>query len=54
MCPDDLEVLAYLAQSTLTCGDNREARTCAEKVLDKVGVKAARENFARDVPIDKT
>ena len=36
MGPDNLDILASLAQSLLQCGNHEEAQKCAEMVLVKV------------------
>ena len=36
MAPDNLDILASLAQSLLQCGNHEEAQKCAEMVLVKV------------------
>ena len=34
--PDDLEILSFLGEASLSCGDSTAARTYAESVLEKV------------------
>ena len=36
MAPENLDILASLAQSLLQCGNHEEAQKCAEMVLVKV------------------
>ena len=34
--PDDLEILSFLGEASLCCGDSTAARSYAESVLEKV------------------
>ena len=34
--PDDLEILSFLGEASLSCGDSTAARSYAESVLEKV------------------
>ena len=36
--PDDLEILSFLGEASLSCGDSTAARSYAESVLEKVHI----------------
>ena len=36
--PDDLEILSFLGEASLSCGDSRAAMGYAESVLEKVKI----------------
>ena len=48
--PDDLEILSFLGEASLSCGDSTAARSYAESVLEKVHILSSpRAESARAV-----
>ena len=48
--PDDLEILSFLGEASLSCGDSTAARSYAESVLEKVHILSSpRAGSARAV-----